>query len=443
MNFDYALTIEDFILFPVYVFILFKIHTQIAKKYIDNAILLTYFKYGFWIKIFFVVVFTLLARFVIGGDSISLFFTQGKHFANLIKQDFSNISLLFTNGGAEINALAEEDYKGYLAIESNYLAVKICAVICFITFSKYLIINLIIGFIVFLGSWQLFLFFYTQYPKLHKGFAFACMGIPTLILWSSCISKDAICIASLGFFTKAVYDIAREKKKITRNIAIAVIAVYLLYTTKSYIALSYLPFFLLFILVKAINKNNNLFVRIILKVTIPSILIGLILYFIILQDSFLIDYTSEQTLSRISSTQNSFTQQSNEMDGSFFSLGDFDGSISGLVMMAPKAIVATFFRPFIWESRNLTMLLSAIESTLLLLFTLSLFFSMRGFVTFFSTLFNDALVFYCIAFSIIFALFVGSSTFNFGSLVRYKIPCIPFIISGLIIIKSKITVQKK
>lgn len=41
---------------------------------------------------------------------------------------------------------------------------------------------------------------------------------------------------------------------------------------------------------------------------------------------------------------------------------------------------------------------------------------------------------FCFFFSIVFALFVGSTTLNFGTLVRYKIPCMPFYIIALILI---------
>ena len=42
------------------------------------------------------------------------------------------------------------------------------------------------------------------------------------------------------------------------------------------------------------------------------------------------------------------------------------------------------------------------------------------------TIINKPIVLYCLMFSLIFALFVGATTLNFGSLVRYKIPALPF-----------------
>jgi hypothetical protein len=174
-------------------------------------------------------------------------------------------------------------------------------------------------------------------------------------------------------------------------------------------------------------------------VSIPLLAFVIVAFLITNSQELLEQFSSEKVLETISSKQNAFTAQSSITEsGSFFTLGDFDGSIGGLVAMAPKAIVATLFRPFIWESRNLIMLLSSIEAMVLMYFTIRLFFKRKGFTTFFSSIFKSALVFYCIAFALLFAIFVGITTFNFGSLVRYKIPCIPFFVCGLFIISERI-----
>ncbi|HMJ48531.1 MAG TPA: hypothetical protein VK498_14455, partial [Ferruginibacter sp.] len=44
------------------------------------------------------------------------------------------------------------------------------------------------------------------------------------------------------------------------------------------------------------------------------------------------------------------------------------------------------------------------------------------------------IILYCFFFSVIFALFVGATTLNFGTLVRYKIPGIPFYVISLFLI---------
>jgi hypothetical protein len=43
-------------------------------------------------------------------------------------------------------------------------------------------------------------------------------------------------------------------------------------------------------------------------------------------------------------------------------------------------------------------------------------------------------VLYCFLFAMLFALFVGATTLNFGTLCRYKIPCMPFYVIALLLI---------
>jgi hypothetical protein len=72
-----------------------------------------------------------------------------------------------------------------------------------------------------------------------------------------------------------------------------------------------------------------------------------------------------------------------------------------------------------------------------MLFTIYIVFK-TGLIKFFKLVSSDPLIMYCFLFSCVFALFVGASTLNFGSLVRYKIPCMPFYLISLFLIYDKV-----
>jgi hypothetical protein len=80
------------------------------------------------------------------------------------------------------------------------------------------------------------------------------------------------------------------------------------------------------------------------------------------------------------------------------------------------------------------MYLTSFEGMAMLFFLLKIFFTKNGIKTFFLSLISNPVVIYCLGFALLFGVFVGVSTFNFGSLTRYKIPCIPFYAIGLSII---------
>ena len=119
--------------------------------------------------------------------------------------------------------------------------------------------------------------------------------------------------------------------------------------------------------------------------------------------------------------------------GSGYSLGELDGSYGSMLRLAPQAVNVSLYRPYIWEVNNPLMLLSGLESTILLIFTILIL--LRENFRVFRALSQPDIIF-SLVFSITFAFAVGVSTYNFGSLVRYKIPLLPFFALALILIAS-------
>ena len=86
-------------------------------------------------------------------------------------------------------------------------------------------------------------------------------------------------------------------------------------------------------------------------------------------------------------------------------------------------------------------MLSAIESFAFMLFTLYVLLRAGPF-TFVGSILKDPMIMYCLLFALVFALFIGVTTLNFGTLVRYKIPCMPFYIIALILILERHKTKK-
>jgi hypothetical protein len=126
-----------------------------------------------------------------------------------------------------------------------------------------------------------------------------------------------------------------------------------------------------------------------------------------------------------------------------YSLGDMtDISTFGLLKKIPLAINVTFFRPYIWESKKPVILLSALESLWFLILTLQTF-RLVGVFGFFRILRSDPFITFCFIFAMTFGFAVGLSSYNFGALVRYKIPCMPFFLCTMYIIKNHYGVMLK
>ncbi len=433
---------SDFLLFPFYLLIFTLFFKRIRKKYKD-PILRKYHKQGYWIKVIACIAFTIFNVYVSPGDSFGLYHKEGVNIFQLIMKDAENIKWLVGKGEDFDETLLRDPWNaGYFKAENNFLVTRLVALLSFLTFGKYSVINLIFALIAFTGSWKLFLFFYEQYPQHHKKFAIAILYLPTFVFWSSGILKDTLSIAAMGWISYAIYELLVRKRSLLKNLTILTFWGAMIIILKVYIFISYVPFFILFIFLKNIQIVNNRF----LKYLVAPLVIGVSLFgFFKVLDSFgdKLDQYAVQDITKSIKTYNINYAKQAGSGSSYFSLGtEFDGTVPGLVKLAPAALVATLFRPFLWESNKFSTLLSSIESLIMMLFTLYIIFKagIRGFLKY---IIKDPLIMYSFLFALVFALFVGATTNNFGTLVRYKIPCLPFYVISLFLIYEKVKERAK
>ncbi|MFM2359353.1 MAG: hypothetical protein RLY16_1346 [Bacteroidota bacterium] len=423
----------DLILFPFYV-LLFHLIFSARRKKIEDPILKKYHRNGFWIKVISCVAFTFFNVYLSIGDSVVLYYDEGNHFKDLVFKDFSHIGIFFSDGkDYDPNLLYTTLNTGYFANDGNFFTARLVGVLSFFCFGSYFVINLCFSLISFSGVWRLFRFFYELYPTMHRKLAIAIIYMPTFVFWSSGILKDPICTGMMGFLTYGLYNLVVKRQHILKNTLVVLLSAYVLGIVKSYILVSYLPFTLLFVLLLRFKQLKSAVSR--LALIFSLILMGV-------GGSFLVADRMQEELGNLAFdkisesvkvTQNNFINMADLAESSF-SLGvDFDGSPASMAKMAPLAVNATLFRPYLWESKKASTLLSSLESLALMVLTLYALIQSRV-VGFFKTLFTNAAVFYCFFFAILFALFVGATALNFGTLVRYKIPCMPFYIIALFLI---------
>lgn len=426
--------LTDLILFPFYV-LAFQLFFSWRRKRLKDPLLKKYHKQGFWIKVIGTIAFTFFhTRVSPGNDSTGLYFAEGINIAKLIIGNFDHINLLFIQGqDFDQSLLLNPNNQGYFRSESNYLVTRLVSVLYFVSFGSYFVINLLFSMISFSGVWKLYRFFYEQYPKLHKQLAIAILYLPTFIFWSSGILKDPLCTGLLGWMTYAIYNVLYKRRRILSNSIIAFISAYFIGIIKSYILISYLPFFILYLVLINVNLIKRPFIK--LVAFIGLIVFGTLGFFVVsdrLQQE-LGNLALDQLAETVKMQQTAFINMADQAESSF-SLGvEFDGTNASLLRMAPAAIVATFYRPYLWESKKLSTLLSSLESLTLMLFTLYVFLR-AGPLLFFTSLVRNRMVMFCFFFSVLFAIFVGATTLNFGTLVRYKIPCMPFYVIAMVLI---------
>jgi len=307
-----------------------------------------------------------------------------------------------------------------------------------LTFNSYYASSMVVSAISFIGIWGMFRVFYRQYPEIKYRLAIGIFFVPSVFFWGSGILKDSITIGLLGMITYACYRIITNYKLAFLYVMVLIFCGYMIYIIKPYIVLGFIPFVAVWV---GINIRRRV-VNPLLRFSFGPLLLVLAFGFGYLLVSQLGQgrYSVDNVLTTAVIVKQDLTSGYYYSDtrGSSYDIGQFDDSFGSQFRLFPTAIITTFFRPFLWEVRNPLMLLASLESTVLLAFTMLLLFR-GGLINFIIVIYKRPFVLFSFGFSLAFAFMVGLTSGNFGNLVRYKIPCIPFFIGSLIIIDHLIT----
>lgn len=435
----------DYLLLPIYIFIFYRIILNIKRKRYANSSLGKYFIWGFWAKIFASVSFALLTQYYYNGGDSFMYYVGGLDFRETILKDFPKHFHFLFSSAQDFESYYEMHYDrvrmfGYLGASSNLMAAKFVAFFSFFTFSKYLLISLCFGLLSFSGLWQCFKLLTEKYPSLKKQIGISFLFLPTALFWGSGIMKDTLCIGFLGWLFFSGYKCFIKKQYSLKTIFIFLVSLYCVSILKLYILVAFVPFFFLWILLEKIKRIVSPFFRVI-ALPVIFLIMGLLLYE---NESVISDYLGEYALENFTQTVE-FSKEAYEKttssEGALINSDPIDPTFQGIVKAVPVSMFTTLFRPFMWESKKFITFLSALENLLVLIFSLYVFFKTRIY-KFFIIIFQNNLLFFFFFFSIVFATAIGLTCYNFGTLVRYKIPCMPFYLTSLIIILHLFKVKK-
>jgi hypothetical protein len=270
------------------------------------------------------------------------------------------------------------------------------------------------------------------------GYATICT--PSLWLWGSGLIKEPICIGALGFGVFIIYNMFIKKQFSFKNLLLLLLLFYCITVVKSYITAIFIASALVVFLARFFLGIKNVGLRI---VTITLFLLIVIISLMSIDTNQYLDGFVATSFSQIESFKNSYeaVQAFDEGSKAGFSIGDINPSFSGLALKSPQVIASCLFRPFVWESGKVIILFAALEAFIILLATLFISFK-TYFLGFFYYAFNNPFRMFCLIFSLLFALVVGYTTFNFGTMVRYKIIFLPFYFFLLINIYTALDSKK-
>lgn len=322
----------------------------------------------------------------------------------------------------------------------SFFVARISFVFDLLTFSTYSATAILFGVFSFTGMWLFFQTFYKKYPDSHRGLAISILFIPSVSFWGSGILKDTITLGCVGIATFYTHKIFIERSFSFHRLFMLMASLYVIFVVKKYILFCFFPAALLWVFFGNLATVRYAAVKIILMPFVLAISIFFGYYAILKVGEGDEKYSIDKLANTAKITAYDIRYQTGRDAGSGYELGELDGTITGALRLFPQAINVSLFRPYVWEVKNPLMLLSALESLGMLLFLIYVIRKSKR--NFFKAILR-ADVLFCLVFSISFAFSVGISTFNFGTLVRYKIPLLPFFSTGLVIILNYINKLNK
>lgn len=443
------ITVWDIVLLPVYILIPYVIIRSRQKKMIEKDDSYKYYTKGLMAKIIGGIGVCLLYTVYYDGGGDTIAYIDGS--VSMSKLLFSDTAAFFS---ILFNNLSPENYASftnetgfpeyYLYRDPNsFSVIRFSSFFALFGCRSLFLTTILIAWATFPGMWKLYQLFSREFPDLQKASAIAILFMPSVFFWGSGLLKDSYTMSAACWLIYSVFSLISKREKIPKHLLIICISVYILIAIKPYI------FYAIFFGILVVLSHHN--IRKVRSAFLKFLIIPILLLFIwgagLYAFAIFGKYAGETYSSVDHLLQKAVVNQQDlrrEYYGeNIFDIGTFDPTVSGVFSKFGPAMVAGLFRPYIWECTNPIMLISGLENLVLVLFSfyvvfLSLLALFRiGPSYMFKTLFDHPLIVFSFVFGFSFAFMVGLTTANFGALVRYKIPLIPFFMTSLIVIVYK------
>jgi hypothetical protein len=434
--------IKDILLTPIYLLFVY-LGAYMVRNKCTNPATKQYFIPALTVKIIGAISLGLIYQFYYhGGDTYNFFRDSGVIWEAFLDSPFTAFGIIFSDGKYDPN-LYEYTRRIYFYTDPyTFHVIRIAGFFGLFTFHTYTLIAISFAIVSFSGLWALYQVLFDLYPHLHRKLAIAVFFIPSVFFWGSGLMKDTIALGALGWVFYAFYFGIIERKRIILNLFILFANILIVQGIKVYILLCFLPaaFFWIFLAYRAKMKSAVIRALSLPLIIILAIPISYQAVLKVTEDNA--RYKLENITTTTQVTANWLQYVGTKEQGSVYSLGEFDGTWGNLLSKGPQAVTVSLYRPFLWEVRNPVMLLSALEAAVFLFLTLRILMQIK-LTRLASILTKQPLILFCLVFSLTFSFAVGISSYNFGTLVRYKIPMLPFFSAALFIIQSQAVKKRK
>ncbi|RLD25237.1 MAG: hypothetical protein DRI71_00185 [Bacteroidetes bacterium] len=415
--------LKDLIIAPIVVLVLYGIAILIRPwvTYDENR---KYFLPAFSLKLLGALLLGALYQFYYGGgDTFGYFKGATQIFEAFYDEPGIALKLIFNDNNYKDGVYNYASRIWMYKDAATYMVVRIAGIFAILTGGTYSGIALLFAVVSFSGLWAMYMAFSKLFPHYLLGLAIAILFIPSTIFWGSGILKDSITFGMLGWSTAALINLLYWQRRPWLWVSVLLISLLLAFKIKEYIVLSFIPAAMIWAYFVLIKKVSNKLLRLLVAPVVITLMLFLSGYTIFKVGETSSRYSIKNMAETARITAYDVGRYTGRNAGSRYDLGDFEGNFSSMMRLAPAAINVSLYRPYLWEVRGPLMLLAALEGSTLLILTIIILVRVFWYKI---NVLNSPAAWFSLVFSLTFAFAVGISTYNFGTLFRYKVPLMPF-----------------
>jgi hypothetical protein len=348
------------------------------------------------------------AAFYANSDTFSMF-EWSKDLSQLAREDFFGYLNYLWNAGAE----------GYFpGAERTMFFVKITSVLALISYDNYWITSIYFSLFSFLAAWRLTKLIWLYFPGSGIPAAVALLFFPSCVFWASGIIKESLAMTGLYVMAMVFLRLWLKQRVTAFQMIVALLAAWIVWDLKYYFIGLCIPALASTWLTRVIAQKRGIH-----NFSAETAIWFLIFLTTCVAASFAHPNFSLARFPEILVSNNeAFMKLSGPTDVIHYF--DLQNTWLSVALNAPWALVSGLFRPFIWEADMLLKVVVSVENLVILFLTIisipSLFHLRKSP--------HRLLILAIVVYAVLLCIFLAISTPNFGTLARYRVGFLPFML---------------
>jgi hypothetical protein len=369
----------------------------------------------FWIALVYksamAVALGLVYRYYYSANDTWLFFEDATKLADFARMDFELYVQFLLNSDTTYsiwNELANTQAR-------SLFLVKLISIFSLITGKNYWISAVYFAFISFTASWYLFRIVTKHVQQSKTPAALAFLFFPSVVFWGSGLVKETLALAGIYFIAAIFIKVVKADRTHWPEWFLMVISFYIAWSLKYYWTALFMAVVTTSVLTLFFTK------RVVALKTNPVVTwVGIFLILVVVASTMHPNFYLSRFLDVLITNHNDFVRIS-KPEG-LIHYYQLTADWWSVCINAPWALISGLFRPVVWEASGAAATVAAIENLFLLVLVFSSLFREKD------TTSQQLLFYSTIVYVALLCIFLALSTPNLGTLSRYRIGFLPFLV---------------